>query len=122
MGTTGLERTHEPLQALIGRIDWDPVDAEHDGRRRQAVAAEQCSGPGSAGGGKDRDFSGPPRRTADAADPSLGAGRLLILNYQLLDADGNNCLRQGLDPRPAPPWFSIRQDGREIDSGNFEYG
>ncbi len=50
------------------------------------------------------------------------AGRLLILNYQLLDADGNNCLRQGLDPRPAPPWFSIRQDGREIDSGNFEYG
>ncbi|MGO9115908.1 MAG: hypothetical protein ACLP9L_42420 [Thermoguttaceae bacterium] len=50
------------------------------------------------------------------------AGRLLILNYQLLDADRNNCLRQGLDPRPAPPWFSIRQDGREIDSGNFEYG
>jgi hypothetical protein len=66
-----------------------------------------------------------PARPAGPLTPQLQAtraGRLLILDYQLLDADGNNCLRQGLDPRPAPPRFSIRRDGREIDSGDFEYG
>ncbi len=52
------------------------------------------------------------------------AGRLLNLDYQLLDASGQIRTDQLLQqwPRNTPPKFTIWQDGREIDSGTFEYG
>lgn len=51
-------------------------------------------------------------------------GRLLKLDYQLLDADGRKYQRNGRggsNPAHAPQ-FAIYQGDRQIGSGNFEYG
>ena len=57
------------------------------------------------------------------------AGRLLSMNYELLDAAGQNMIStlrapaaDGSRQKPDPPRFTVSQDGREIDSGSFEYG
>ncbi len=47
-------------------------------------------------------------------------GSLLKLDYELQDAGGRNFRPN--DPRSAPPRFSIRQQGSEIASGDFQYG
>ena len=49
------------------------------------------------------------------------AGRLLKLNYQLLDADGRKYERNDGD-RGHPPQFAVYQGDRQIASGSFEYG
>ncbi len=52
------------------------------------------------------------------------AGRLLNLDYQLVDASGRSRadeLRQQ-QQRNTPPRFTVWQGGREIGSGTFEYG
>ena len=46
-------------------------------------------------------------------------GRVLKLDYELLDAHGIKSSK--VDPQHKPQ-FKIYQDGREIASGNFEYG
>jgi hypothetical protein len=46
-------------------------------------------------------------------------GRLLRLDYQLLDAEGWNYSPQD---RMNPPEFRVYRDGEEIGSGSFEYG
>jgi hypothetical protein len=52
------------------------------------------------------------------------AGRLLKLDYQVLDGDGRKYRRN--DPssndRSHPPQFAIYQGGCQIGSGTFEYG
>lgn len=46
-------------------------------------------------------------------------GRLLKIDYQLLDAAG----RSYTGPRATdPPGFTVLKDGREIGAGTFEYG
>jgi hypothetical protein len=51
------------------------------------------------------------------------AGRILRLDYQLLDDGGQNCTRQLLQqPHATAPRFTIWQGGQEIGSGTFEYG
>ena len=47
-------------------------------------------------------------------------GPLLKLDYQLVDAAGRNY--RSSEPSKHPPRFSIRQQNREIASGDFEYG
>jgi hypothetical protein len=52
------------------------------------------------------------------------AGRLLKLDYQLLDGDGRKYRRNdrsGKD-RAHPPQFAVYQGNRQIGSGTFEYG
>jgi len=50
-------------------------------------------------------------------------GRILTLDYQLLDGSGHNCLRQVLQQLGhTPPRLTVSQAGREIVSGTFEYG
>ncbi len=46
-------------------------------------------------------------------------GRVLKLDYELLDAQGN---KSPTVDRGHKPHFKIRQDGREIAAGDFEYG
>ncbi len=46
-------------------------------------------------------------------------GRVLKLDYELLDAHGNKSPTADRDHKPH---FRICRDGREIASGNFEYG
>jgi len=46
-------------------------------------------------------------------------GRLLELDYQLLDASGHNYTNQD---RENPPRFTVHKNGQEIGSGSFEYG
>ncbi len=47
-------------------------------------------------------------------------GRLLTLDYQLLDAQGRDCIdRKWMANAPR---FTILQAGREIGAGSFEYG
>jgi len=52
------------------------------------------------------------------------AGRLLSLDYQLLDASGKNRVDELIQQRQrnTPPRFTVWQDEREIGSGTFEYG
>jgi hypothetical protein len=47
------------------------------------------------------------------------SGRLLQLDYRLLDAAGQRFFER---KRGKPPEFSLLLDGREIGSGAFEYG
>jgi hypothetical protein len=47
-------------------------------------------------------------------------GRLLALDYRLLDGSGTNQVNR--DQQPNPPQFIVSQSGREIGSGTFEYG
>ncbi len=46
-------------------------------------------------------------------------GRLLMMNYQLLDAGGRTYSNQN---RTNPPRFAVFKDDQEIGSGSFEYG
>ncbi len=46
-------------------------------------------------------------------------GRVLRMNYELLDAQGNQSPTVDRDHKPR---FRIRRDGQEIASGDFEYG
>jgi hypothetical protein len=46
-------------------------------------------------------------------------GRVLKLDYELLDAHGSKSPTADRDHKPH---FKICQDGREIASGDFEYG
>jgi hypothetical protein len=48
------------------------------------------------------------------------AGRLLTMNYQLLDADGRKYLNR--EHSAKPPQFAVYQGDRLIGSGTFEYG
>jgi hypothetical protein len=47
-------------------------------------------------------------------------GRILVLNYALLDAQGERS--QEHRDTSTPPQFVICQDGRQIGSGTFSYG
>ena len=47
-------------------------------------------------------------------------GRILVLDYVLLDAQGNPS-REHRNAK-TPPQFTIYQDGRPIGSGTFSYG
>ena len=47
------------------------------------------------------------------------AGRLLTLDYQLLDADGQKFRNPD---RNHPPRFTVYQGDRLVGSGTFEYG
>lgn len=47
-------------------------------------------------------------------------GRLLTLDYRLLDAQGRNCIDQKWMTNA--PRFTILQAGQEIGAGSFEYG
>ena len=49
------------------------------------------------------------------------AGRLLNLDYELVDAAGRNYVRRGSESA-APPKFTVFKDGRPLGSGSFEYG
>jgi hypothetical protein len=54
--------------------------------------------------------------------PSVKArrqGRFLTLDYELLDASGNNYTNR---ENAIAPRFTISKDGREIGSGSFKYG
>jgi hypothetical protein len=59
-------------------------------------------------------------RPATAQLQATRMGRLLALDYRLLDDSGKNSLagRQ----RPIPPCFTVSQGGRQVGSGTFEYG
>lgn len=46
-------------------------------------------------------------------------GRLLELDYQLLDVSGHSYTNQD---RENPPRFTVHKNGQEIGSGSFEYG
>ena len=46
-------------------------------------------------------------------------GRMLRLDYELLDGQGNKVTPPNRDLKPH---FRIRRDGQEIASGDFEYG
>jgi hypothetical protein len=48
------------------------------------------------------------------------SGRLLKLNYQLLDGDGRKY--RGKGDRAHPPQFAVYQGDQQIGSGSFEYG
>ena len=52
------------------------------------------------------------------------AGRLLTLDYQLLDGDGRKYRRNGpaVTDSSLKPKFAVYQGDRLMDSGNFEYG
>jgi hypothetical protein len=52
------------------------------------------------------------------------AGRLLKLDYQLLDAEGRTYRRNNPteNDRAHPPQFVVYQGDRQIGSGTFEYG
>ena len=47
-------------------------------------------------------------------------GRLLTMDYQLVDAQGRRCIDR--KSMATSPRFTIRQAGQEIGSGAFEYG
>jgi hypothetical protein len=47
-------------------------------------------------------------------------GRILVLDYALLDAQGERS-QEHRDTK-TPPQFTICQDGRQIGSGTFSYG
>lgn len=49
------------------------------------------------------------------------AGRLLTLDFDLLDAQGQRH-NPGQDRRSHPPTFTVFKDGQPIGSGSFEYG
>jgi hypothetical protein len=49
------------------------------------------------------------------------AGRLLTLDFDLLDAQGQRH-NPGQDRQRHPPTFTVFKDGQPIDSGSFEYG
>jgi len=63
------------------------------------------------------DIRGPLRSSVTAQR----AGRLLKLNYQLLDGDGRKYQRSSGD-RGHPPQFAVYQGDCQIASGSFEYG
>jgi hypothetical protein len=46
-------------------------------------------------------------------------GRLLRLDYELLDARGTKTV---LDPSGPKPHFEILRDGQQLAAGDFEYG
>jgi hypothetical protein len=48
-------------------------------------------------------------------------GRLLELDYQLVDAAGRNYSQRGSGSM-APPKFTVFKDGQPLGSGSFEYG
>jgi hypothetical protein len=48
-------------------------------------------------------------------------GKQLILNYQLLGADGRTYQVRNQD-HSKPPRFAVYQDGKQIHSGQFEFG
>jgi hypothetical protein len=48
-------------------------------------------------------------------------GRVLTLDYKLLDAEGRNYSKRDTNGFP-PPKFTVRKDGRIVGSGVFEYG
>jgi hypothetical protein len=50
------------------------------------------------------------------------AGRLLKLDYQLLDGDGRSYRKGDNSDRAHPPQFTIYQGDRKTGSGTFEYG
>lgn len=47
------------------------------------------------------------------------AGRILKLDYQLLDAAGRNYVQRSASD---PPRFAVFKDGQPLGSGSFEYG
>lgn len=50
-------------------------------------------------------------------------GRVLYLDYQLLDDSGHNQIREALQRgHNTPPRLTVCQDGCEIASGTFDYG
>ena len=49
------------------------------------------------------------------------AGRLLTLDYDLVDARGRRYLQRGAG-RNDPPKFTVYKEGQAIGSGSFEYG
>jgi len=63
------------------------------------------------------DIRGPLRSSVTAQR----SGRLLKLNYQLLDGDGRKYQRSNGD-RGHPPQFAVYQGDCQIGSGSFEYG
>jgi hypothetical protein len=50
------------------------------------------------------------------------AGRLLTMDYQLLDAAGRQYRNLGRTIDSKPPQFTVYQGDRAIGSGTFEYG
>ncbi|TVS14756.1 MAG: hypothetical protein EA424_18345 [Planctomycetaceae bacterium] len=49
------------------------------------------------------------------------AGRLLTMDFDLVDAQGQRH-NPGRDRRNHPPTFTVFKDGQPIGSGSFEYG
>ena len=49
------------------------------------------------------------------------AGRILTLDFQLVDAQGRRH-PPGRESRSTPPTFNVYKDGQPIGSGSFEYG
>ena len=48
-------------------------------------------------------------------------GRLLKLDYDLVDAAGRKYVQRGISGA-VPPKFTVYKDGQSIGSGSFEYG
>lgn len=48
-------------------------------------------------------------------------GRLLTLDYDLVDAKGRNYVQRRVENTP-PPKFAVSKDGQALGAGSFEYG
>lgn len=49
-------------------------------------------------------------------------GRLLAIDYELVDAAGRTYTPDTADRRAQPPTFTVLKNGQTIGSGSFEYG
>jgi len=50
------------------------------------------------------------------------AGRVLAIDYELVDAAGRTYTPETADRRAKPPTFTVLKNGQSIGSGSFEFG